>query len=373
MNLHPSRPAIRRKAIVPAAVLALSAVIGLSGCVATTTTSEATQAPLTKSDVELVIVIQSTTNEYNQQMAEGGKAYAASLGLPLKVIETNGDSQQQLAQIQATIAATTKKVVMTVLPIDAADVPAVVKAVASSGGYITTQWNKPADYQPWDVGPNYVAHLTYDGYSAGYWTGKALFESMGGKGGIIALNGPLGNPVPAQRTAGLEKALAEYPGITLLGSENVPNFDQQTAFTDAQTLYTKYGTQINGVWAASDSLALGAYSALDQVGKASTVKFSGMDATQQALKLMNEGDSYVATYTADGYYDGAIGLAMAYEAATGGLNVSDLTHDQRDGNYSQVGVDKTNVSQFLAPPSQDKIMTEINKGLFDRLLGPEQK
>ncbi|WMY11801.1 sugar ABC transporter substrate-binding protein [Paraburkholderia phenoliruptrix] len=328
-------------------------------------------AGLSKNDIQLVTVIQTNTNPYMLQWAAGSQAFADSVGLPLKTIVSNGDSQQQLAQIQATIAAG-KKVVLTINPINSADVPAIVKAVTRSGGYITTQWNKPADYNPWDVSANYVAHLTYDGYSAGRWTGKALFTAMGGKGGFIAFKGVLDSPPSKQRYDGMMAALKEFPNIKLLDTQSA-GWDRQKAYDITKTLITKYGDQIKGVWAASDSMTLGAYAAFQESGRLGDVKFSGNDNTEEALKLIASGSNFADTYSSDGYYNGALGLAMAYKAAIGELDVSKMSHDQRDGNYKQFGVDKSNVQSQLTAPTPQQIMSEVNKGLFNRLVGPELK
>ncbi|SDG71197.1 monosaccharide ABC transporter substrate-binding protein, CUT2 family [Bradyrhizobium sp. Rc2d] len=326
---------------------------------------------LDKSDIQLVTVIQTNTNPYMLQWAAGSQAFADSVGLPLKTIVSNGDSQQQLAQIQATIAAG-KKVVVTINPINSADVPAIVKAVTRSGGFITTQWNKPEGYNPWDVSPNYVAHLTYDGYSAGKWTGKSLFTAMGGKGGIIAFKGVLDSPPSKQRYDGMNEALKDFPDVKILDTQ-AAGWDRQKAYDITKTLLTKYGDQIKGVWAASDSMTLGAYAAFQDAGRVGEVKFSGNDNTEEALKLIDSGPNFIDTYSSDGYYNGALGLAMAYDAAIGKLDVSKLTHEQRAGNYSQFGVDKSNVKQQLKPPTGDEIMAEVKKGLFARFVGPELK
>ena len=341
---------------------------GLSGCVSVADGASATQAPLTPDDIQLVTVIQSSSNEYMLDWAKGSEAFAKSVGLPLKTIVSNGDSQQQLSQIQATIASG-KKVVVNINPISSADVPAIVKAVTASGGYIVTQWQKPADYFPWNVGPGYVAAMTYDGVGPGYDTAKALFDAMGGTGGVVAFQGILDSPPAQQRYEGFHQALAEYPGITLLDTQTA-GWDRQKAFDITQNMITKYGDQLAGVWSASDSMALGALSALDQAGRASTVKMSGVDGTAEAVKQINEGENYVISYTSDPYYNGAVGLAMAYEAAIGKLDVASLTHEQRDGVYSQSFVDKQNSAEYLQAPTPEEIMSEVDKGVFERLIGP---
>lgn len=346
-----------------AAVLA----VALTGCKASDATAQS-QNTLAKDDVLLVTTLITSTNDYMQNWKQGSQAYADSIGVPLKVIVANGDSQQQLSQLQAAIA-TGKKVILSTNPVASADVPAMVKAVVDSGGYVVTQWNKPDDFKPEDFGPHYVAHLGYDGYAAGEYTARKLFESMGGSGGVVALQGVLDSTANRQRYAGFEKALKDFPNIKVLGTDNA-NWDRQTAFQKMQSLQAKFGDQIKGVWAGGDSMAQGALSAMEQAGRGAQVKVAGIDGVKETLDAIAKGPSYTATWYTDGYYSGALGLAMGYAAATGKLDVSKMTPEQRNGTYRQVGIDKSNVADFINPPTNEQILAEVNKGLFDRLTGP---
>ena len=319
-------------------------------------------------DIELACVVVSTTNAYMLDLARGAEIFAASVGLPYKTIDANGDSQQQLSQIQATVASG-KRLVMTICAVNSADIPSVVRAVDTSGGTITTHWNKPADYHPWDVSDKYVAHLAYDGYSCGKYIATELFKAMGGKGGVVAFKGRQ-DAVPAQqRYEGLLQALKDFPEIKLLDSQ-VANWERQQAFDMTKTMITKYGEEMSGVWCASDSMATGAYAAVEQAGRLDKVKFVGVDANPEVIKMINDGDAFVSTYTSDGVYNGAVGLAMAYAAATGKLDVTTLTHEQREGNYNQIAINKSNVADYLTPQTPEQVMAEVEKGYFARLAGP---
>lgn len=67
------------------------------------------------------------------------------------------------------------------------------EAMAESGGYLGTAWNKPADVGPSDLDPNWVIHTSPDNVVNGYNIAKALFDSMGGEGQIFVVQGLLGN------------------------------------------------------------------------------------------------------------------------------------------------------------------------------------
>lgn len=364
--LNPTRRSRKSTGIAMVGLLALA--LGPAGCTRVASAGgNQTQNTLSKDQIVLVTTLITASNDYMQNWLKGSQAFADSVGVPLKVVVANGDSQQQYSQIQAVIASG-KKVVLTTNPVASADVPAIVKAVVNSGGYVVTQWNKPDDTKPENYGPHYVAHLGYDGITGGKYLADKLFESMNGEGGIIALHGTLDSTADKQRWAGMEQSLAENPGITLLG-EDTANWDQQMAFTKTQSLLAKHGDNVNAVWTGSDSMALGALAAAQAAGR-SDIKVVGMDGIQQAIQAVNDKGNYVATWDTDGYYSGALGLAMAYAAATGELDVSTLTAEQRDGTYEQFGIDATNVEEYLTPPTGADIMAEVDKGLFARLTGP---
>jgi ribose transport system substrate-binding protein len=319
-------------------------------------------------DFQAACVFVSSTNAYMLDLARGAEIFAKSVGIPFKAIDANGDSQQQLSQVQATIAAG-KKLIMTICAVNSADIPSIVRAVSHSGGYVTSHWNKPKGYHPWSQPDNYVAHMGYDGYSCGKWIATEMFKAMGGKGGVIAFKGRLDAVPSQQRYEGLLQALKDFPDIQLLDTQ-VGNWERQQAFDITKTMMTKYGEKLGGVWCASDSMATGAYAAVEQAGRLEKVKFVGVDANPEALKLIDSGESYVASYTSDGVYNGAVGLALAYAAATGKVDVKSLSHEQREGNYNQVSINKANIKQYLQPAQPDQVIAEVNKGFFARLNGP---
>jgi ABC-type sugar transport system substrate-binding protein len=84
---------------------------------------------------------------------------------------------------------------------------------ASKAGVKVVAWAADPGGKP---GEDYVAYVDWDQVSAGRawaeWTAKAI----GGKGNVVFLGGPAGNPVSANSLAGIKTAMAKYPGITML-------------------------------------------------------------------------------------------------------------------------------------------------------------
>jgi ribose transport system substrate-binding protein len=304
-------------------VTTVSAALSLSACGAVSSGSTAAAAGSCKpQDVTLVQSGRGLANEYYVAVDAGARAFAKSKNLESKHqwIASDGDSSKQLSQIKSILAKGGKCVVLNVDANESSVVPAIVKAVDASGAWLVTQWNHPDGFIPEKESAHWVVHMSVDGVPQGYDMAKALFKAMGGKGSIVALQGILDNPPAKERFAGLQKALKEYPGIKLL--------DQQTAGWDRtqgqnvmQTFLTKYGDKIGGVWAASDSMGLGALQAIKNAGKGGRIKLASVDGLAETIKdIQDPSTGYVATTQSTGAEQGGFGLAIGFAAATGQIN-----------------------------------------------------
>lgn len=340
-------------------IMAISALtVGLAAC---SSASDEQSVPGADSTGEVALVqgIRSLSNSYHANWAEGGDLFGASIGQDVVVLSDEGDSQKQLSLVKG-LAAKGQVFALNIDPNTSSDTEAIVRAVTEAGGYVVTQWNKPADLNPWDVSDNWVAHISFDGTGSGTEVSQALFDDMGGEGGIIAIQGILDNVPAKQRFAGLQAALKANPGIELLDDQTA-NWSRTEALAVTQTLLAKHGDKVKGVWAANDEMALGALEALKAAGLAGKIPVIGFDAVPQALEEIQSGENrYVATVSTDPWWQGAAGLSLAYQAASGAIDVSKLTHEQRAFYAKQTVVTTENVTDFLAAPSAEAIQVDID-------------
>jgi ribose transport system substrate-binding protein len=303
--------------------------------------------------VHLVQSGRGMENPYYVAVDAGAKAFAKSVGLENNYtwIASEGDSSKQLTQIQSLLAKYGKCTVLNVDPNDNSILPAIVTAVQRQGAWLVTQWNKPDGTGPAKSSKNWVAHMSVDGDPQGYNTAKALFQAMGGKGNIVALQGILDNVPAKQRFEGLKKALKEFPDVKLL-EDQTANWDQTQGQNVTQTFLTKHGDQIGGVWAANDSMGLGAVEALKAAGKAGKVKVSGVDGLQQAIDAVKDSNTgYAATTQSTGAAQGGYGLAIGYAAAIGKIDPAKESPEHRAFYLKFQGVVSTENAGTLAPPT----------------------
>ncbi|MBN9020721.1 MAG: sugar ABC transporter substrate-binding protein, partial [Rhizobiales bacterium] len=255
----------------------------------------------------LVNSIRSLSNPYHATWNKGGEAFAKSVGADYVTLVTEGNSEKGVSDIRAILAKTGGNVVINVDPNDAPDARPIVEAVKEAGGYVVTQWNKPADLHPWDFDPNYVAHISFSGVPYGKAMAEALFKAMGGKGGIVALGGIQSNIPAIERKAGLEQALAENPDIKLLDFQ-VANWSETEALEKTNAWLTQFGDEIGGIWAANDGMALAAVEALRADGRAGQVPVTGIDGIQLAVEAILAGEM-AGTVAWDPYWQGGMGLS----------------------------------------------------------------
>jgi len=347
--------------------VAAAAAIALTGCTSTTGAG-ASSEPIKKEDIVLVASVINTTNPYMASMIQGAEALSAKLDVPLEIVDSQGSSQTEISKIQA-ILAEGKKVALMVNTVASSDAPTIVNAVKAAGGYVVVWWNKPDEFEPVDQGNNFVAFQKHSGVESGECTGKALAESIGGKGNIIALAGVQDSTTSQTRVAGLEEALKAYPDVKLLETRHA-NWDPQLALQETQNMLTKYPNQINGFWAADDAMIIGATEAVQKAGLENTTKFVSDGLYPPVIDMMeaNFGNGAIVGETFHrGFMAASIGLYTAYLAATGEIDPATLPKDKRNSLFKLSCVTPANLADYTKYDADIDgwIDTLIEKGPWD--------
>ena len=336
--------AVRTRRRLAAAALAAALSIGLTACTTTSSSSGGTQQPLKNEDLVLVASVINTTNPYMASMIEGSKALSEKLGVPLKIVDSQGSSQTEISQIQS-ILAQGKKVVLMVNTVASSDAPPIVNAVKAAGGYVVIWWNKPDNLEPWNVGNNFVAFQKYSGVESGQCNGKSIGDALGpAGGGVIMLPGVQDSTTSQTRVAGFKDALKAYPSVKVL-EERPANWDQQKGFQETQTMLAKYGDQVKAIWAADDAMMLGAIEAVKQANRPD-IKFASDGIYPPTIDYIKQGVPIVGETFHRGYMAASIGLYTAYQAATGALDVSKMPQEQRDSLFKLACVSPQNYQDY---------------------------
>jgi len=315
--------------------------------------------------VTLVVSIRGLDNPYHANYAVGAKALGEKLGLPVDVLSTEANSQKGISDIQAEVAKTGGNMVLNLDPNQAPDVVPIAQILEKAGVYWVNWWNKPDDVKVADY-PHWIAHITFDSVGTGYYNAKELFKTFKtpNKGTIIALQGMLSNTPAIGRFQGLQKALAENPGVKLVQWEGA-DWDRTKGYNATKEMLVAH-PDIDGVWSANDEMAMGAIQALKEAGLAGKVLVTGTDGIPEIFDAVKAGYA-CSTVLEDSKYQAQLGLAMALAAKNGKLDVSSLPAKYRQFAIPPVQVNRENVDQVVKDYIQNTPTYDLDVShFFDR-------
>jgi ribose transport system substrate-binding protein len=191
------------------------------------------------------------------------------------VPEKPDNVEQQKALVDQALAAHPNLVLF--VPVDDKAMVEDVRKFTAAGIPVVSYLNK--------MEGTFVTHVGSDDVAVGYNGAKALFDELGRKGKVLAIEGNPAAPTSRDRVVGLRKALKEYPDVELL--DVVTGMYQEPAAYEVTAKALTRHPQIDGVWAANDSMAYGALDALNKAGrKAKLVGANGLD---KAIQLIEDG------------------------------------------------------------------------------------
>ena len=320
----------------------------------------ATAAPLCdKSEIRLVNSMREIAQPYHANLDKGGRLFARWAGLEQRyVLQLNhGDSDKQVALMRGLLTTRPKCTIFNVEPNADLVLRPMVETANRFGAWMVSHWAHVDGFHPFNGNNQWIAHVAVNSTDAGVAISRLLVEAMGGKGGIVALQGRLDTDPARKRFAGLQLVLKDNPGVKLLDQQTA-NWDRTAAFPITQTWLAKYGNQIKAIWAANDDMALGALEALRAAGLAGKVPVVGVDGIPEAIDAIGKGEM-IATVSSDAYYQGSIGLAMGVCVLTGQVPPPKTwAKDKRDFNLKLQVITKDNAMQHRGDPQASSYAAE---------------
>jgi ribose transport system substrate-binding protein len=158
----------------------------------------------------------------------------------------------------------------------------------------------------------FVTFVGANDYKLGLDTGVYLLKAMGGKGGVVILEGVRGAITNTDRTRGFNDAIKQFPGVKLLASQSA-NYQRLNALQVMENLMQVH-PQIDGVMAANDAMATGAVEALDAANRKALV--IGINGTKEAVDLIKSG-KMLATGDYNAFNQGCLGVMAALRQLRG--------------------------------------------------------
>ncbi|GAA1760170.1 MULTISPECIES: ABC transporter substrate-binding protein [Streptomonospora] len=266
----------------------------LSGC--------SSQSPVDNSDeggeIETIgLMVQDLSNPFFTAMQSGVEDAAKEMGAEVVTEDGRQDLGAQNEQIDAFIQQQID--VLLINPVDSEGIgPAVQRAVDAGITVVAV-----------DVtAKNAEAFITSDNVQAGRLACEHLFESIGGEGRILIIDG---TPISSvqDRVKGCEQVMEDYPDIEVAGHQHGDN-NREEALTVATDMLTA-NSDVDGIFAINDPTALGANLAAEQTG-VEDLAIVGVDGSPAAEKELADPESmFEATAAQDPKQLGVTGLEMA--------------------------------------------------------------
>jgi ribose transport system substrate-binding protein len=168
--------------------------------------------------------------------------------------------------------------VVVFIPVDDAAMVPEVQAINAAGIPIVNAANP--------LPGRFVTYVGADDNEIGYREARYLFDTLGGKGKIVIIEGTPAAPTNRERLRGYQRALAEYPGITVLDS-GIGNYQQPEA-KRVMARFLAQHAQIDAVLSANDGMSLGALEALKEANRTAIVV--GINGVLDAVRRIGSGE-----------------------------------------------------------------------------------
>ena len=310
--------------------------------------SESKNNIVSKEPPYVIISIRTDANEFMRALVDGAKLFAKSIGSEKKVISlfNYGNNEKQIQDLRLTLEKIGSNAILFMDANDENNLMFLVDVAQEYGIYFSTVFNKPINIWPWDYGKYWVTHTVPDAFLSGTLTAQEIVRKLDGKGNILIIEGKANNSTNTQRLKGLKNVLKNYPDIKILDSRGA-NWSRAQSSMLVTKWFTKYTVDyIQGIWAANDEMALGAFEVLREMGVEKKIAVSGVDGTGEAIRLiiLNEYTCTVSTYP---YWQSGMGLSFAYQAYLGNIDPLKLPHEKRAFYTKTKLITKINAQDFL--------------------------
>ena len=233
---------------------------------------------------QIGLMVQDMSNPFFAAMEKGAKEAAAEIGATLNTQDAQLDLANQNTQIDAFIQQGVDLIVISAVD-QAGIAPAIERAKAA--GIIVMAVDTPA------VGADAVFQT--NAVQAGEVSCTYLFEQMGGKGQVLLVDG---TPIQTiiDRITGCKNVAANYPDIQIVGQQASRN-DRASGMSVTTDMLTA-NPDVTGIFGMNDPSALGAVLAVEQAGKSSQIKVTGVDGSPEAVQeLTRDGSPFIGTAT----------------------------------------------------------------------------
>lgn len=226
-----------------------------------------------------VFLPKSLNNPYWVDARKGMEDAAGKIGVKAQFLGPDTDDAAKQASTFESILAT-KPLGIAISPNDATSVREIIQR-ATDMGIPVIAWDGPVPDS------KVLGYIGTDNVAAGGKEGEALAKAIGNKGKVAIIIGNLGATNLNQRLEGLKKALAKYPDIQIVATEESGE-SVATAQSKTETLLQAQPDLVGFAGIGGSDLP-GIAGALKSANKCGTIKAVGFDVVPQGIEGMKGG------------------------------------------------------------------------------------
>jgi D-xylose transport system substrate-binding protein len=158
---------------------------------------------------------------------------------------------------------------------------------------------KSIDYDRLTLGGGASYYVSFDNVKVGALMATGLGQCLGAKAqgaGVVYVNGDPTDNNAALFKKGYDDQLKADGKVKILSSDKSGFWDAKKAGVAFDGLYTQYGSKIQGVISANDTMAGGIIASLKRNGLAGKVPVTGQDASVEGLQRILAGSQCMTVY-----------------------------------------------------------------------------
>lgn len=253
----------------------------------------------------IAIITPSHDNPFFKAEADGAAAKAKELGYATMVLVHDDDANKQNELFDSAIAAGVKAIIL-----DNAGADASVAAVQKAKDKGIPSFLIDREITTTGVAVSQIVSNNYQGAQLG---AEEFVKLMGEKGNYAELIGKESDTNAGIRSQGYHDVIDQYSDMKLVAKQTA-NWSQTEAYTVMESMLQAH-PDIKGVISGNDTMAMGAYAALEAAGRKDvivvgfdgsndvrdSIKKGGIKATvlqpayQQAQNAVEQADKYIKT------------------------------------------------------------------------------
>jgi len=296
------------------------------------------------------VILPDTTSSPRWESADRPKLEAAfkDAGVDYDIQNAGGDAQkmQTIAQQMITGGVT----VLAIVNLDSASGAAIQQQAKQQGV-------QTIDYDRLTLGGSADYYVSYDNSQVGTLQGEGLKKCLGDvQANIAYLNGSPDDNNATLFSEGAHSVLDKVSTYKKVAEQAVPKWDPVQAQTIFEQMYTTAGGNIQGVYAANDTLANAAIQTIKRNNQ--KVPVTGQDAAVQGLQNILSGDQCMTVWKpADGEAKALSETAIALlkgdkPKTTGTVKDTEANRDVSSILLDPISVTKENLAEVISKGAQ---------------------